>query len=195
MKFDAETYTITIRKEECDAEFLYVGRVAEFPNISAYEDTFEAARALVIDSIQTLKKIADETQADFPIPYPVVSDEFSGRVTLRLSKSLHAQVSRLAAQEEISVNQYLVTAIAYYAGETNGTSKLLAEAVNLLGHVVTTAMSQWWTRNFISKEVFTTPSLTKKIMIGGIEISMLPAPQKMAATCWPTVSKGVVYHG
>lgn len=83
MKFDLESYTITIRKEEEDGEILYVGRVAEFPNISAYEDTFEAARALVLDSIQTLKKIADETETEFPLPYPAPSDEFSGRVTLR----------------------------------------------------------------------------------------------------------------
>src|SRR5665811_1051182 len=100
MKFDPESYTITIRKEESDCEILYVGRVAEFPNISAFEETFEAARALVIDSIQTLKRISDEAQVDFPFPYPAPSDEFSGRVTLRLSKSLHAKVSRIAAQED-----------------------------------------------------------------------------------------------
>lgn len=57
MKFDPEAYTITIRKEEIDDEILYVGRVAEFPNISVYEEDFETARHLVIDAIQTLKKL------------------------------------------------------------------------------------------------------------------------------------------
>lgn len=142
MKFDPESYTITIRKEEDDdGEILYVGRVAEFPNISAFEDTFEAARSIVLDSIQALKKIADETQAEFPLPYPAPSDEFSGRVTLRLPKSLHANISRIAAQEDISVNQYLVAAVAYYAGENDGVSKVVSAAVNLLGHIVTNAMN------------------------------------------------------
>ena len=45
MKFDPESYSITIRKEEIDNEILYVGRVAEFPNISVYEENFETARA------------------------------------------------------------------------------------------------------------------------------------------------------
>lgn len=141
MKFDPESYTITIRKEEEDGEILYVGRVAEFPNISAYDDTFEAARKLVLDSVQTLKAIADEAHAEFPLPYPAPSDEFSGRVTLRLPKSLHAKVSRMAAQEDISVNLYLVAAIASYTGETDGIAKLISEATNLLGRVVINAVT------------------------------------------------------
>ena len=69
MKFDPEFYTIIIRKEEVDGNVRYAGRVIEFPNISVFEDSFEAARTLVLNSIQTLKNIADETQADFPLPY------------------------------------------------------------------------------------------------------------------------------
>lgn len=128
MKFDPEAYTITIRKEEIDGEIYYVGRVAEFPNISAFEDAFETTRTLVIDAIQTLKKISDETHSEFPHPYPSPADEFSGRVTLRLPKSLHAKVSKIAAKEDVSVNQYLVTAIATYVGEIDGISKVVSEA-------------------------------------------------------------------
>ncbi|WP_347888257.1 hypothetical protein ABHF54_12625 [Nitrosomonas europaea] len=73
MKFDPESYTITIRKEEIDDEILYVGRVAEFPNISVYEEDFETTRRLIIDAIHTLKRIADETQSEFPSPSPYVA--------------------------------------------------------------------------------------------------------------------------
>ena len=81
MKFDPEAYTITIRKEEIDNEILYVGRVAEFANISVFEEDFETARNLVIDAIQTLKKIADETHTDFPHPYHATSNEFRERAS------------------------------------------------------------------------------------------------------------------
>jgi predicted RNase H-like HicB family nuclease len=141
MTFDPESYTISIRKENHDGDILYVGRVAEFPNISSFEDSFDEARSLVIDAIQTLKKIADEAQTDFPIPFPFQSDEFSGRVTLRLPKTLHAKVSRKADQEGISVNQYLVTAVATYVGETDGIAKVVSEATSLLGHIVNHAVT------------------------------------------------------
>ena len=81
MKFDPESYSITIRKEEIDNEILYVGRVAEFPNISVYEEDFETSRNLIIDAIQTLKKIADETHTVFPLPYLASSSEFRERVS------------------------------------------------------------------------------------------------------------------
>ena len=81
MRFDPEAYSITIRKEEIDDEILYVGRVAEFPNISVYEEDFVTARNLVIDAIQTLKKIADETHKDFPSPYLATSSEFMERAS------------------------------------------------------------------------------------------------------------------
>jgi predicted HicB family RNase H-like nuclease len=167
MKFDPETYTITIRKEEDDGEILYVGRVSEFPNISAFEDTFEAARALVLDSIQTLKNIADETQSDFPMPYPAPSDEFSGRVTLRLSKSLHAKVSRLAAQDDVSINQYLVTAVATYVGEVDGIARVVSGAVSLLGNVVTTA---WKSSQFLFHDVVTPAFQNPQSVFGGLTI-------------------------
>ncbi|MFA5826086.1 MAG: toxin-antitoxin system HicB family antitoxin [Gallionellaceae bacterium] len=164
MKFDPESYTITIRKEADDGEILYVGRVAEFPNISAFTETFEAAHALVLDSIQTLKKIAEETGAEFPLPYPVLSDEFSGRVTLRISKSLHAKVSRLAAQEDISVNQYLVTAIASYTGEADGIARVVSEAANMLGRVVinaVTSVNLWKPAQYFFEGVLTPTTLQK----------------------------------
>ena len=48
-------------------------------------------------------------------------------------------MSRIATQEDVSVNQYLVTAIATYVGEADGISKMVTEAVNYLSHIVRTA--------------------------------------------------------
>lgn len=185
MIFDPEAYTIAIRKEQqADGEVLYVGRVAEFSNISAYEDSFESARALVLDAIQTLKKIADETQVEFPLPYPVMSDEFSGRVTLRLPKTLHAKVSRIAAQEDVSVNQYLVTAVAYYVGETEGVSKVVSNATNVFERVVAnavnTAIGMWHATNFILNGVVTPVALSKPAVQTG-----LLSPPQVIGTLWP----------
>lgn len=123
MSFDPEFYSITIRKEEIDNELLYVGRVAEFPNICVYEENYETARILIIDAIMTLRGIAEEKQVDFPLPFVNTSEEFSGRVTLRLPKSLHAKIARNAIQENTSINQYLVTAVATYLGEMDGIAK------------------------------------------------------------------------
>lgn len=136
MEFDPDAYTISIRKEKIDNEVYFVGRVAELPNITAFEDTYEAARTIVIDAIQTWKAIADENHAEFPLPYPASSNEFSGRITLRLPKSLHAKITFNAAQENVSVNQYLTTAIATYVGETEGIFKVTTKAKEMVEHLM-----------------------------------------------------------
>jgi len=123
MSFDPDTYTITIRKENVDGDVYFVGRVAEFPNISAFEDTFEDARSMVLGAINTLKMIADQDGVAFPEPNPSSEVEYSGRVTLRLPKTLHAHLDRLAKAEDVSLNQIMNVGLATYVGEVDGLSK------------------------------------------------------------------------
>jgi antitoxin HicB len=47
-----------------------------------------------------------------PIPEPRPLEEFSGRFVLRLPKSLHRDVARKAEEEGVSINQWIVTAVA-----------------------------------------------------------------------------------
>lgn len=148
MEFDPEAYTISIRKETIEDEVYYVGRVAELPNITAFESTYSEAYAIVIDAIRTFKAIADETNENFPLPYHSLSDEFSGRITLRIPQSLHAKVSYFATKENVSINQYLTTAIASYVGESGGISKVTMMAKKIVEQIVTsTSISMKSTSN------------------------------------------------
>lgn len=117
MTFDPNSYTITIRRETVDGDPMYVGYVAEFPNIQAFEDTFEEARSILIDAIQTLYQVAEENGQSMPSPRKDET-EFSGRITLRMPKSLHRQVAALAELDDVSLNQYLLSAIAQQIGHT-----------------------------------------------------------------------------
>jgi predicted HicB family RNase H-like nuclease len=126
MTFDPETYSITIRKETIDGEVCFVARVAEFPNLSAYETSVDEARAIILDAITTIQQIATEEGAPFPPPNPSPEEDFNGRFTLRMPKTLHARTARLAENDGVSLNQFLVTAISTYVGEIDG----LARAAN-----------------------------------------------------------------
>ncbi len=150
MIFDPDTYTMIIRKEKVDGDFLYVGRVAEFINITAYEDTYEEAREILLDAIQTLKTMADEAGAPFPAPNPVLAEEYSGRPSLRLPQSLHARAVKLADNEGVSLNTYLVTAIAMYTGESQGLSwaaKEISKNMNAAFYMVARSATKFMTSN------------------------------------------------
>lgn len=119
MNFDPEAYTITIRKENVDGDILFVGRVAELQDVIAYEESYEEAHNILLDAISSLKQIADEQNRTFPTPFET-EDEYSGRVTLRFTKSLHKSSSVMAGREGVSLNQFLNTIVAEAVGERKG---------------------------------------------------------------------------
>lgn len=137
MKFDPDIYTITIRKEDVDGDVLYVGRVAEFPNLCAYENSYDEALSVIRDAINTVKDLSGEAGDEMPAPIRVADAVFSGRVTLRLPRSLHAHVDRLASEDGVSLNQYLVAAIANHAGQISGT----AQATKAMNSALTRILS------------------------------------------------------
>jgi predicted RNase H-like HicB family nuclease len=124
MTFDPDTYTITIRKEIVDGQACYVGKVTEFQNVSAYEDTYEEALTTIRDVLTAIAKSAERKGQPLPVPQGETGENPSGRITLRMPRSLHAKVLRRAEQDETSANQVINTAIAEYTSEMDATSKI-----------------------------------------------------------------------
>ncbi|HBQ6716698.1 TPA: toxin-antitoxin system HicB family antitoxin [Klebsiella quasipneumoniae subsp. similipneumoniae] len=114
---DAEEYTISVRVEIIDGERLYVARVDELPDIEEYADTFEFARELALDTIQASQAFFHSNGMAFPEPKAFISPDVSGRVTLRLPKTVHANCISRANEEGVSLNTYILTCIASYRGE------------------------------------------------------------------------------
>ena len=50
------------------------------------------------------------------IPEPMENIEFSGKLVLRLPKSLHKKASRAAERDGISLNQFIVSSLAQQVG-------------------------------------------------------------------------------
>lgn len=53
---------------------------------------------------------------DVPVPEPIREDAFSGKLVLRIPRSLHRDAARLAEREHVSLNQYISTALARTVG-------------------------------------------------------------------------------
>ncbi|MEE9354312.1 MAG: toxin-antitoxin system HicB family antitoxin [Methylococcaceae bacterium] len=111
---DPHAYNITVKKGIFSDAICFEARVHELPNIAEYADTFEEAYNLAIDTIETTAEIFLEKGKHLPKPFQT-TDEYSGRVTLRIPKSLHRILSETALFEAVSLNQYLVNALSYYS--------------------------------------------------------------------------------
>lgn len=106
-----EEYGICIRLIRQDDVDLYEGRVAELPDLKVYCETFSEAYEELVDAIHTALQLFAEQGRPFPQAEPS-EEHFSGRITLRMSKSLHRCAHERALRDAVSLNQWIVEAVA-----------------------------------------------------------------------------------
>jgi predicted RNase H-like HicB family nuclease len=92
----------------------YSAEVLEFPGCFAQGETVE-------DALRNLESAAESwievsLSQKHEIPEPAMYQGYSGNIMLRLPRGLHRQAARMAQREGVSLNQYLVTAVAARLG-------------------------------------------------------------------------------
>lgn len=112
---DPQTYGIEVRRRSIDGEEVFEARVRELPDLAEYADTADEAYALAVDAIATTARVFAERGKAMPAPLQP-ADEWSGRVTLRVPKSLHRALSEAADVEGCSLNQHIVNVLVYFTG-------------------------------------------------------------------------------
>lgn len=119
MNIDPHAYNITVRRDSFEGEVLFEARVKELPDLAEYGESYDEAYSLAIDAIETAAEAFAEKGRKFPTAM-VPADDFSGRVTLRLPRSLHRVLAETSDMEGVSLNQHLVNVLSYYSGFAAG---------------------------------------------------------------------------
>lgn len=99
-------YPILLSEIVDDGETVFVAEIRELPGLRVYGDSVQE----VLSDIEDAKSIWFETNIALKryIKEPIQSDEeVSGRVTLRMGKTLHQKVKKLAADDDLSINSKL----------------------------------------------------------------------------------------
>ena len=87
-----------------DREF--VGTCLEFPSLSWLAATQEEALKGIRDLV---REVIDDLRADDqPVPEPMSSRAYSGKFNVRLGQQLHRKLAMEAAEQHLSLNQYVV---------------------------------------------------------------------------------------
>jgi antitoxin HicB len=110
-------YTMTV-KYRTEQGGYYVAGYIELPDLTMTGDTpEEAVKELLVekpDWFETCLKLGVN------IPLPVEPQKYSGKIVLRMPPSLHESLVRIAELEGISLNQYMLSAIARTIGFDEG---------------------------------------------------------------------------
>lgn len=95
-------YSVTL---DPDPEGGYVAQIRDLPGCLTQGETLEETMA----NIQEARELWIETAYEMgdPISLPNTMSEYSGKLLLRMPKSLHRDLARQAEVESVSLNQYI----------------------------------------------------------------------------------------
>lgn len=95
-----------------DEDQLYVARVPLLKGCVSHGATMEEASRQIHDAAEGWLKTARSSGIEVPSP----PRGMSGTLSLRLPVSLHEEAARLSAIDGVSINQWIVSAVARAAG-------------------------------------------------------------------------------
>jgi predicted RNase H-like HicB family nuclease len=93
-----------------DQEGGYVAQIKDLPGCLTQGETLDET----IANIQEARELWIETayEAGDEIPLPSTDDTYSGKLLLRMPKSLHRRLAQKADGENVSLNQYIVSVLS-----------------------------------------------------------------------------------
>jgi predicted HicB family RNase H-like nuclease len=107
-------YTMTVQYQDEQGGY-YVAGYLELADLTMTGITpEEAIKELLIEAPEWFEL---NIKSGYKIPLPVNPSKYSGRINFRMPKQLHAKVAAIAQREGVSLNQFLLSAVAQAAGE------------------------------------------------------------------------------
>lgn len=92
----------------------YTAKIAEFPGCVTEADTAAKALKRLEDVAESwIEAVLDMGQV---VPEPMAEQGYSGKLMLRLSRSLHRRAAEMAHAEGVSLNQFIVIILAERTG-------------------------------------------------------------------------------
>ena len=100
-------YPITIHS---DPDGGYVAEIEELPGCMTQSETLDEAFKAIEDAQQVWIKGTYEMGQDIPLPRDM--EEYSGKILVRIPRSLHRNLVQAAKREGVSLNQYIASLLA-----------------------------------------------------------------------------------
>lgn len=112
---ELEDYLIQLDHDQDDeGNRGWVAEVVELPGCISQGTTPDEAVDRLRDAYEAWVSVALEDGREIPAPRAELT--YSGRLLLRMPRTLHAQLAREAEQEGVSLNQFVATSLAGSVG-------------------------------------------------------------------------------
>ena len=99
-------YTKLVQEMNDESGHYFYGRVLELDGCQSIGDTLEELYQNLNEAMEGYLEVKQEN--NLPIPIPETSNNYSGKFTVRLPKTLHQKLAIEAKKEGISLNQLVL---------------------------------------------------------------------------------------
>lgn len=114
-------YSITITPDVTGG---YVAEIEDLPGCFTQGETLDETYANMDEARRLWLESAYEDGLDIPLPRD--EQQYSGKFNVRVPKTLHRKLDRMAVREGVSLNQYIVSALSESVGIKEGKKKIRA---------------------------------------------------------------------
>jgi predicted HicB family RNase H-like nuclease len=108
-----DDYSIVINKVSEEGNTYYYGKIAELDGCHTTADTREE----LLKDLEEVKKDQLEIKLEFGDIKPEHNEMPSGKIVLRMPKTLHWRLAVEAKQEGVSLNQYMIYKLSQSIGD------------------------------------------------------------------------------
>jgi len=115
---------------QCEDDGTYFAAVSQLPGCMAAGDDANDAIARLGEAFEDW--VQDRIDHGEAVPAPESPDAYSGRLLVRMPKSLHAEAAREAGRQGASLNSWIVTALSQTLGRYSGRRTAETDLVRLL---------------------------------------------------------------
>ena len=109
-------YTVEILHDQSSEHAGWFARVVELPGCMTQADTFDELEVVVQDAMHAW--IVTALDAGLPVPEPDTGGEYTGRLTVRVPRSLHRDLAVAAARDGVSLSAYIAVTLGRSLGPT-----------------------------------------------------------------------------
>lgn len=109
-------YSIHLHRVEDEGQEYFIAEVPELPGCKSHGSSVQEA----YESVQEAKKdwLLDALARGENIPEPAQREEVSGKVLVRMPRTLHGALKRIAEAEHLSLNQLIVSMLSRRVGQS-----------------------------------------------------------------------------
>lgn len=130
-----EDYRFEVFVDEATNGKQYVVKYYDFESVIGVGDTVEEAIADGRGNLEFYIKYCIENNIKYPSPSKHEDIDYSGKVTLRLPKSLHKLAAKMAVKEGVSLNALLSDAVANYVYSNSAINKIAIDTADGIAKV------------------------------------------------------------